>query len=102
MTEEQKQVTVFITKYWQTKGIVKTKAVIKSNMDGMVIGGNPCHAVVGDGLDARSFYGTDYFMSLSEAVQHCCKKREAKIRSLKKSLDKVSKLDIAGRIKDGL
>jgi hypothetical protein len=75
---------VFITKYALTSGIIQCEMDVQE--DGKGCYGKP------KGFDfSTGFYGNDFHLTKEDAIKDCEKRKEKKIASLKKSIEKINK-----------
>lgn len=80
------KVTIYITKYALTKGIVKAEAeLLSDNMAKWIKKGNPYSSYL---------HGDDFHTSLSEAIKKASDMAVRKRKSLEKQIEKISKIDI--------
>lgn len=82
MKEDKIFKTVFITKYWQTKGIYKINVELKNNL-----------AYQRDNFIFNVFSKKDYFLTREEAEKDCEERRVKKLQSLEEQIQKLNKLN---------
>lgn len=83
MDENQNLVTVFITKYALTSGLMEEQMELKDG--GLYCFGRP------KGWYANTLFSKkDFFLSREEAIADCNKRKEKKILSLRRQMQKIS------------
>ena len=92
--EQGNIVKAYITKYWETQGIVLCDVEIVSSQAVKRFVDNPR-------FGGMYFYRNDYFFDKADAIAHVTKLRDKKIASLKKKLEKLESMDVPGLVNDG-
>jgi hypothetical protein len=87
MSDNKTLQTVWITKYWETRGIIETQAkVVIAKEKGLYDAAHvPCDEC--DCVDV--FYGNSFFLTKEEAITHVKNKKINKVKALKKKIEKL-------------
>lgn len=81
--------TVFVTKYWETTGILEFEGEITDNG---LFRGKPTIRKPNEWI-FNGIFSPRYFSDTRDgAIQQCIKNRERKIKSTEKKLDKLKKM----------
>jgi len=89
---------VYITKYWQTKGILMVHYVEPASMSGGIrayMNSEDCRRNI-----TTSFFDSDWHDTQEEAIAYVEKWREKRIKSLEKQLEKLRNLVVADMVVD--
>ena len=79
---------VFITKYALTKGIIECEMELRYRDDGFIF----CHGYIDIPNSSGYFYGDDFQLTKEDAIKYAEKRREDKVKIIKKKLLKLEKL----------
>ena len=88
---------VYITKYWQTKGIL-----MMDSLKPTIVGGVRVQMDSNDYYHNTTtlFFGSDCWSNREDAIAHVEKCREKRIKSLEKQLEKLRNLVVADTVVD--
>ena len=92
--QQEELTTVYITKFWWTKGILVRQAHIRPTASGKgFIARVPGNEFV------SGFYGSEFFLSEGDAILHVELKRKAKMVSVRKQLDRLENMVVADLVR---